>query len=518
MKPTKLLLLVAAAVLAAPAPAAAGGIEVPGAGPAAQSRAGAFVARADDPTALLYNPAGFAKIDGTVITLGANFIDYDLTFQRTGSYEASGEEPPEPYEGLPYPEVSDQSKPSIGIAGFQAIPLIAISTDLGHPEWPVRFGAGIFVPQGYSAREFAEEIDVGAAEPAPGPQRYDIMKQSIAAAQPSLVVAWSPLDRLDVGARLAWGFATIEGRKATWSFRNYEEWVGQDTIFNLEASDKFVPAFSVGALYRVSDSIELGAAYNSAMNIHAKGHGYGEVASGGLDGTMTVPVPDEYAQCAPGGEIGALKSCMDATVAQNATIAARYIFRQGGAERADIELDVRWEDWSASAVTRIQTDSQVDPGGIQLYETFTNRGFQDVLSVRLGGSYNMPLGASLLTIRAGAAHDTAAAPDSWTRVDMDGKARTTLTAGLAYTTGRYRIDLGGGAVLEPDITVDASCNPTADNPGCDGTGEDTPVSQRNQPDPVQALTSPNRQVQSPFNGGTYESGYLLFSLGVTASF
>jgi long-subunit fatty acid transport protein len=450
--------------------------------------------------------------------LGANFIDYDLTFQRAGSYEPSGEDPAEAYEGIPYPEVSDQSKPSIGIGGFQAIPLIAISTDLGHPEWPVRFGAGIFVPQGYSAREFAEEIDVGVADPAPGPQRYDIIKQNIVAAQPSLVVAWSPLDNLDVGARVAWGFATIEGRKATWSFRNYEEWVGQDTVFNLEASDKFVPAFSLGALYRVGDSIELGAAYNSAMNIHAKGVGYGEISSGGLQNTETVPVPDEYAVCAPGGEPGALKTCMDATVAQNATLGARYIVRQGGVERADIELDVRWEDWSASAVTRIQTDSQVEPGGIYLKETLTNRGFQDVLSVRLGGSYSIPVGAGLLTVRAGAAHDTAAAPDSWTRVDMDGKARTTLAGGLAYTTGRYRFDLGGGAVLEPDVTAPSDCNPTAQNQGCDGSGTDTPVAQRNQPDPIQALSSPNAQIQSPFNGGTYESGYLLFSFGVTAAF
>ena len=70
-----------------PATAVGGGIFVPGTGPQAQGRAGACVAKADDPSALYHNPAGFSKMVGTVIYMGTNFVDYDIEFQRFGRYE-----------------------------------------------------------------------------------------------------------------------------------------------------------------------------------------------------------------------------------------------------------------------------------------------------------------------------------------------------------------------------------------------------------------------------------------------
>ena len=63
--------------LAVSSVANAGGIFVPGTAPQAQARAGAFVAKADDPSALFHNPAGFSKGTGTVIQIGANFLDYE---------------------------------------------------------------------------------------------------------------------------------------------------------------------------------------------------------------------------------------------------------------------------------------------------------------------------------------------------------------------------------------------------------------------------------------------------------
>ncbi|MBW2734022.1 MAG: hypothetical protein JRH20_16670, partial [Deltaproteobacteria bacterium] len=46
-------------------PATAGGYDYPDHGVTALGRAGAFVARADDPLALIYNPAGAARLKGT---------------------------------------------------------------------------------------------------------------------------------------------------------------------------------------------------------------------------------------------------------------------------------------------------------------------------------------------------------------------------------------------------------------------------------------------------------------------
>lgn len=505
-------------------PAQGGGLVVPGAGPTAQPRAGAFVARADDASTIGHNPAGLAKQSGTSITIGANFIDYSLTYQRAGGYEASGEGGDSlDYEGIPYPEVSDQSKPSLGIGGFQLLPTIGVVTDLGMPQLPFRVGIGLFTPQGYIAREYDEfhQLD-GATDLAPGPQRYDVITQEALLLQPSLAIGYSLLPNLDVGVRLTWGISRLEGKKTVWAIRNYEEFSGRDSVFTLEgASDNFVPGFGVGALWRPTPSIEIGANYNSALNAHAVGTGSAEVGEGIIDGVGTEPIPDDQTRCAKGGVEGALRICFDLTIAQSAQVGGRYIFRDGvGAERADIELDVRWEDWSASADNLITADGREKLTQRFLEPGLSRHGYRDVLSVRLGGSYAQPIGSHKLIGSAGVAYDTAAAPDSWTRADQDGKARTTLGAGVAYDFGRYRVDVGGGLVLEADVTAEgckAPDGPDADDPGCVGSA-DTPVLDRNAPDPQQPLLGRLNQLESPFNAGTYSSGYVLFSLGVTARF
>jgi long-subunit fatty acid transport protein len=503
--------------------ALAGGLVVPGAGPTAQPRAGAFVARADDASTIGHNPAGLAKQDGTSITIGANFINYDLTYQRAGAYELSGELDAPDYEGLPYPEVSDQSKPSLGLGGFQLLPTIGVVTDLGMPHLPFRVGVGLFTPQGYIAREYQESHDLeGATTAAPGPQRYDVINQEALLLLPSVAIGWSLLPDLDVGARFSWGISQLSGKKTVWAIRNYEEFEGRDSVFTLEgASDYFVPGFGVGVLYRPSPSIELGANYNSVLKARAVGTGSAEVGEGIIDGVGTEPIPDDQVRCAKGGREGALKICFDLTIGMSAQAGGRYIFRDGsGAERADIELDLRWEDWSASADNLITADGREKLTGRFLEPGLSRHGYEDVLSVRLGGSYTQPIGGHKLIGRAGVAYDTAAAPDSWTRADQDGKARTTIGLGAAYDLGRYRIDFGGGVVLEGDVEVEP-CKPpdgpdTMD-PGCSADGE-TPVLERESPDPQQPLFGKLNQLESPFNAGIYKSGYVLFSVGVTARF
>ncbi len=518
----------AGAALLSSSAAVAGGLFVPGTGPQAQARAGAFVAKADDGSALFHNPAGFAKQKGTVVYIGTNLVDYNLDFTREGNYEVT--DGGHDYEGSPYPTVSNDASPNLGFAGFQAVPIFAISTDFGLKA-PVPFSVaiGIIAPQAFPNREFAAEVSVpGATEDAPGPQRYDTVTQKAETALPSIALAVQPIPQLDIGIRYSYGFSTLNATTNVWGIRNYEEYVEKDGVFNVSVDDNYVPAWGFGALFRPMDNLELGVSYHSKLSIEAKGTGTSvlgaDLGVGGEPETI-VPEDDMFANCEPGGTVDALKACVNLEIPQMATVGGRYILRDAnGKQKADVELDVRWENWSSERASdyEVIVDGRSGLTGISLNKTFIKHGTKDVYSVRVGGSYTLPMQENDLTIRGGIAYDTAAVEQDFERVDFDGAARTTIGLGVGYDfMKRYRVDFGGGFVIEGTRTVEQCLPPEGPDLAdlaCDGTGDFTPVKERERPDPAQPLGDFNSGVESPFNGGEYKSSYLLLSLGFSAAF
>jgi long-subunit fatty acid transport protein len=507
-----------AVVLLVPSSAAAGGLFIPGTGPQAQARAGAFVAKADDPSALFHNPAGFAQQDGIVFHVGANLVDYHITVDREGVYEQPAG-PDLSYDGQELEAVSDDSKPKIGLGPFQIVPLVAVSIELKQiPK--LRLGFGLMAPQAYPERRVDGDYEFeGDPDEPPPPARYDVVEQSAATVMPSLAVAYRVAPTIDVGARFTWGIADLEATSYVWGVRNYEEWIARDGFFTVKVSDKFVPAFGLGAKFRATPAIELGAAWSSPMSVHAKGKGGSRLGSDlGLSPTEPdfIEPENDFPQCAAGGvDQDNLKACVDLTLPMTATVGGRYVLRDAsGAERGDVELDVSWEQWSAASDIHVIVDGKSGLTGLPLNEAVIRHGFKDVFSFRLGGAWSLPVGKNKVVFRAGAAHDTAAAKKNWDRMDLDGAARTTLTAGLAFEMAKLRVDVGGGMVLEPNRSVEY-CNPDVDNTACPGDEGESDSRDHDWPNPVQPLAGPNNQVQSPFNGGSYESGYILLSLGIT---
>lgn len=513
----------AATLVVATANVEAGGLFIPGAGPQAQARAGAFVAKADDPTALFHNPAGFAKHSGTVIQLGASFVDLSLRYQKAGNYRVPAGESLS-YGGQPYPLAVDRSKPALGIGGFQALPVLAISTDfgLGARGIPVRFGLGVVPPQAFPERNFdtGYQFEANADEPPP-PQRYDTIKQKASVILPTLAVAYRISSKLEVGAKLSVGFAELEGHTHSWGIANYAGWIARDSEFKVETRDNFVPQYGIGVLYRPARNLELGASYTSEARIEARGTGStrlgSDLGTGPNDPATVVPNNDTPLCAAGGTSMQDLRACVTFTVPQMATVGARYIVRDsGGAERADLELDVRWENWKAADRIHVIVDGISLPSGRYLEPTEIRNGAQDVFSFRLGGSYTIPLRSSRLQLRAGAAYDTRTTPGSWARVNFDGAPRTTIAGGVAYRFGRYQIELGGGVVLEPVRKVADDCTTSITEPGCAGNGMETPVRDRTRPDPIQPTTAALNQIEAPFNAGVYESGYVLLHVAFSA--
>src|SRR5262249_42850227 len=68
----------------------AAGYEFPDNGAVAMGRAGAFAAKADDPTAIYYNPAGLAAQEGIHVLFDSHLLVDSISYQRTTAPNADG--------------------------------------------------------------------------------------------------------------------------------------------------------------------------------------------------------------------------------------------------------------------------------------------------------------------------------------------------------------------------------------------------------------------------------------------
>ena len=542
----------------APGIASAGGLLLPGNGAISTSRAGAAVASASDGEALGVNPAGLAKTEGTTITVSTAIIGYYMDFTRTGAYDPIADED-RPYEGQTYQTIENNPDLPLGIGRFQPVPMVAVVSDFGGVAGgKLRGAVGLYAPNAYPFRDmtsgyvFDESTDYNVAPP---PTRYDIMTQDAALVFPSIAASYRVLPELDIGARFSFGFASLKSKVAVWgSPGNYVEAVTHDAVLSADAKDNFVPTWGLGAMYRPTPTIEIGANFNWRAVVRAKGgvtSEQGPNVSFNMQPTVIGPVAQGSARCAEGGTFEEQKICVDFQLPMNFQLGARYKFLDiDGSERGDIELDVGWENWgkrcedsaafaggcTSPSQYRVVVDSAAyvdrdanpntplteDDIAVVLKDNYIEHRFKDTWNVRLGGSYHMPMGDYRIILRGGVGYDSRAAEDNWLRADVDGAARITTTAGATYRSEKWEATLGFGAILEGENTNGNDCNPMPSGantqPGCANDGTERPIDDREGPDPINPIVVPEQQAESPVNKGTFNSNYILFMLGFSTWF
>ncbi len=499
------MVMCAGVVAVAPAfPAHAGGQLTGDNGSQGMQRAGAFVAKADDPTALYYNPAALTKAERKEMFIGVNVVQLSQSFQRAGNYKAQNLEPNEAqpaYVGDPYPRVRNQG-------GAQPIPSIAFTI----PTEDFTLAAGVFAPHGYGGRSYPDQVRTRSGAMAPAPQRYDIVSQSGTIAFPTVGGAVRLSDLLSIGGRVSWGFAQVSTRRFAQGLPSRSESPGRDTDTRIVVKDDKIIAYGLGAHYRPSADLELGLAYTSPIRIDARGTSntiLGEELRNLLPGkeTTIVPVDDSMARCERSGSVGAIKTCVELAMPQTATLGVRWISRnERGEETSDLELDVRWENWAAADEVRVIIDGQNSTVRTPIAPSVLRHRYKDVYSVRVGGSAKLGDREGVLAVRYGVAYETGSTEQSWSRLDVDTAPKVTLAAGLTFAVGSWRVDVGLAY-------IDASNRYVHDEPLADSSDVDTRV----QPDITAPLLPANEQPYHPFNAGRYESSYLIGSFGMTRS-
>lgn len=169
-------LVVAAAALGLPSIAAAGGFQVYEQGAAATGMVGSFTAKADDPSAIFYNPAGLAAQKGWQVYVGGTLV--------VGAPEAQSDN----LTLIPGGKTS-------GDLAVNPLPTLYLSYGLGDLAFGVgaftQFGLAIDWHEGWAGRLLVENASLQTATINP-------------------TVAWRPVPWLSLGAGLGFTRAAVE--------------------------------------------------------------------------------------------------------------------------------------------------------------------------------------------------------------------------------------------------------------------------------------------------------------------
>lgn len=455
-------------------PAFAGGFELPDLGSQALGRGAAFVAKADDPTAIYYNPAGLARQRGTHLLVNGNLYLHSFTFQRAGRYRDDPSNSATPWGGQSYAPSSNVGNPNVA-------PFVALTTDFGTFD-RLTAAIGLYTPSSVTGRAFRAVIDHN-----PASSRYDFMQAAGTYLYPTASVGYRVTPWLDLGASVSLAFASFGTQWKTYADDGQcanSEYVPCDSKTTVDASATTIAA-TFGAMVRPTKNWGFGLTFHTPTTFNASG-------------TLTAENPKGMGM----GDVTKTPILLTSSLPWTARLGARYIAMKGTFEEYDLEINAVYEAWKSAQGDGITIDSGNVPfGNYQPLKMLLAHGYNDTMGVRLGGAYNFALGNNLLSLRGGAFYDSSATDFAHTRVDYDTLAKIAGTFGLGYKTGAFSLDVAYAAVASMSRLVATGggirpLNPTRSGQTIGGSG--SPL--------------------DPINQGAYRGFTHIVSLGVGISF
>jgi long-subunit fatty acid transport protein len=252
----------AAVVLASPSAARATNVtEFPDNGSEQMARGGAWVARASDPLATIFNPAGLAG-QPTRVTIQNGTIFEHTCFTRVQASSDTTNDPLVSGPGATYPRVCNDISPTIN-------PQLGATIKLGD-----RLGLGLLVigPSSGGEKTFPDFIPDGNGQLQAAPNRYLLIQQKGIILFPTIGLGYEVMDNLRIGASFSWGFSRLNLTSATASLNaDTTTPASNDTRALIQVKDYFVPAFTLGTLWSATSHIDVAGWYKWSDSIRATG-------------------------------------------------------------------------------------------------------------------------------------------------------------------------------------------------------------------------------------------------------
>ena len=478
------VVLVAAAQEAHP-----GGFEMGDVGSRASGRAGAFVVRADDPSAIDHNPAGLARLRGTHILLSNRLTWDNEAYHRARTLDFSGA-----VHGVPpvtsFPWVSN----AVTFEGLG--PMLAVSSDFGLKDWG--FAVGVYSPPSTSRQSF----------PTDGPQKYMLTSREVIILYYSAAAAWKYKDIAGIGVTLQWvdvprfRFSlVVDGNTTARMVSPVSSRFDMES--RVDGADRIGFTGIVGAWYRPFGNLELGlSARLIPVKIETKSH----LALSAL--SLDLPAPPSITRNGVPDD----RMTFSMVLPPKVRVGARYVHERGGEEVADVEVDLGYEAWSmldAFVLDASQTETEVLGKRITIGTLKVQRHWRDTFSVRVGSDFKAV--PRWLSVRAGVMYESPAVPPEYAYVDVFPGHRLAASAGLSFTVAGLDISAAYTYLfMVPVVVTEAASKVFQQVPGspCLPPYTDTSTCAK------EYLGKPS----APANAGTYRADYHFLTLSASYSF
>lgn len=405
--------------------------EFPDNGSEQLGRGGAWVARASDPVAAFYNPAGLAG-QRTRITAQLNLVHQETCFARAA---------------IPEDTTLDKTMaggfPKVCNSGPFALPPNPVFAIAFRVSPKLGIAAAFLTPSYVPSAEWPEQV-MGTASP----QRYMLLKRTSLFMQPTLAAGFQVLPELRIGASFTWGIASMSyAFAATASNSTGANPTNNDIRAQVDATDVFVPGGSLGAIYSVGDFVDLAGWLHVSKPIQANGDLQTKTSTGivGNSGQPNCGTPGSVPEC-KGGAVH-----LQVPVPVELKLGVRFHNANGHYEglrdpmlqdKWDLEVNVTWARNSDFDRMSIRLPPYDDGGGILPLNgamgtripanADMRRGYKDTLGLRVGGDWNVV--PNTLAIRAGGFLETNAQDERFQSVDNMGGTRIGFSVG-----GTWRI-------------------------------------------------------------------------------
>jgi long-chain fatty acid transport protein len=335
--------------------ALSGGFQLNEHGARAMAQAGAFAARASDLSAIYFNPAGLAFQKGAQIYLGATLIMPKTSFFGPDQLNTNQETK----------MVSQTFTPINAYASYQITDNLTAGIGVNNP-----FGLGTKWPSDWSGKFISTEVNL---------QTFFI----------SPTLAYKMSDKFSVGI----GVNYVTGKVGL--KRVLSDPFDPHANTDIEATATSA-GFNLGALYKISDQLSVGASYRSQVKLNATGTATFDpyrivYPAGGITSSLTLPAT---------GFAGVAYSPI-----QNLSLEADYQY-------------IGWSSYKELAITFQKDNSSV----------VSPKNYQDTYILRFGGEYTM----GCCQLRAGYLYDKSPAPTEYVEPLLPDANRNGFNVGVGY--------------------------------------------------------------------------------------